>query len=89
MLRGGHSSGQRDPNELDGSRAKVRHRTAEKGRRAAIRSLQDRMSVFFLVQGQRKVTIGELLLFGKSVDSRFESMVCLPNGCSRHLSEDR
>ena len=64
MLRGGRSSGQKDPNELDGSRAKVRHRTAEKGRR------------------------GELLLFGKSVDSRFGSMVYLPNGCSRHLSED-
>ena len=57
----------------------MRHREAEQGRRTAIRSLQEQISRFFLVKGQRRVSIGELLLFGKSIDSTFKSMVHLPN----------
>ena len=79
MLRGCRSSGKKDPKKLNGSRAKVRHREAEQGRRTAIRSLQEQISRFFLVKGQRKVSIGELLLFGKSIGSTFKPMAHLPN----------
>lgn len=78
VLREGHSSA-KDPNELDNSRTKAEHREAEKGRRAAIRRLQDQISVFFLVQRQKKILIGELLPFGKSTNSRSESAVYLSN----------
>ncbi|KAF9648412.1 hypothetical protein BDM02DRAFT_3269526 [Thelephora ganbajun] len=63
ILREGHSSNRKDSNESDDSRAKVKHRQVEQERRAAIRSLQDQISAFFLVPGQKKVTTGELLLF--------------------------
>jgi len=67
----------------------VNHREAEKKRRETTRDLLDQMSVFFLVKGQKKVSVGELLLFGESTGSRSESMVYLLYFLSRHLSEDR
>lgn len=88
VLRG-HSSVKKDPNELSNSKAKVNHRMAEQERRTATRHLLDQISAFFLVQGQEKVSLGELLLFGKSTDSRSETMVYLLYCLSCHLSEDR
>ena len=88
VLRG-HSSVKKDPNELSNSRTKVNHRKAEQGRRTATRHFLDQISAFFLVQGQKKVSLGKLLLFGKSTDSRSETMVYLLYCLSCHLSEDR
>jgi len=88
VLRDGRSN-KKDPSKLDNTREGVKHREAEQQRRAAIRSLQDQISVFFLVQGQKKISVGELLLFGKSNSPRSESTVYLPNCSSYHLSEGR
>ena len=74
------------PEELD---AKERHRRAEKRRRTDIRDLLHRISAFFLVRGQKKVSAGEVILFGKPITSKSEPTVCLPICFSYHLSEDR
>jgi hypothetical protein len=89
VLREGHPSAKKDPNELSNSKTKVRHREAEQERRKAIRCLLDQMSTFFLVQGQKKVSVGELLLFSKPTELRPESTVYLPCHLSYHLSKDR
>ena len=67
MLREGYSNRKKDSRELDDSSEKTKHRKAEKKRRETIRSLQDQISVFFLVKGDRKVSVGDLLLFGKLI----------------------
>jgi len=89
VIREGHSSSKKASSELSNSGAKVRHRQTEKRRREAIRQLQDQISIFFLVPGQKKVTIGDVLLFGKLTDSRSESAGYSPNCFSYHLSKDR
>jgi len=89
VIRKGHPPNKKDPGELDNSEAKVRHREAEQKRRAATRQLQDQISVFFLVQGKKEVSIGDVLLFGKSSDSRSESAVYSPTHFSCHLSKNR
>ena len=89
VLREGHLPAKKDPNELDNSTAKVNHRQAEQGRRTAIRGLQDQISAFFLVKGQKKISVGDLLLFGKSINSRSEATIYLPILFSYHLSKDR
>jgi len=67
VLREGHS-GKKDPSELNTSSGKVKHRQTEQDRRTAIKHLQDQLSVFFWVEGQKKITIGDLLLSGKSTN---------------------
>jgi hypothetical protein len=57
------------PSKLDDSRKGVRHREAEQGRRTAIKCLQHQISAFFLVKGQKKISVGDLLLFGESTAS--------------------
>ena len=59
-----------DPSELDDSEVAVRHRKREQGRRTTIRDLQHQLSGFFLVEEGRKVSGGELLLFGESIASK-------------------
>ena len=88
VLRNGHSN-KKDRSKLNNTREGMKHREAEQQRRAAIRSLQDQISVFFLVQGQKKISVGELLLFGESNSLRPEPTVYLPNCSSYHLSEGR
>ena len=85
----GSSSNKKDSSKLDNSRKRVRHREAEQKRRTTIRHLQDQISVFFLVQGQNEISVGTLLLFGKSTNSGSEAAVYLPNCFSYHLSKDR
>ena len=68
VLRGGGSN-KKDLSKLDNSRRGVKHTTAEQERRTGIRQLQERISVFFLVKGHKKVSVGDLLLFGKSTNS--------------------
>lgn len=77
----------RQPNQLDPS--KEGHRRAEQARRAEIRNLQEQISVFFLVPGQKKVSVGELLLFGKCAKSKQKTAIYLLLCPSRCLSEDR
>ena len=88
VLRVGHSSAKKDPSKLDSSAAKANHRQKEQGRRTTIRDLLDQISAFFLVKEQKKISVGDLLLFGKSINSRFESTVYLQNFFSHHLSKD-
>lgn len=56
----------------------MKHKEAEQRRRAAIRGLQEQISVFFLVKGKKKITVGNLLLFGKSTNLTSKLMACLP-----------
>jgi len=58
---------------LSDSARKVNHRKTEKERRTTIRDLLDQISAFFLVEGQKKISVGDLLLFGKSTYPRSES----------------
>lgn len=62
----GGSSNRRGPGGLDNSAAKVKHRNAEQERRVAIKGLQEQMSAFFLVRWG-KISVGDLLLFGKLI----------------------
>ena len=55
-----------EPEKLD---AKARHRRGECERRSAIRGLLHEISAFFLVKGTKKVSGGEVILFGKSITS--------------------
>ena len=64
VLRDGHSD-TKDPSKLKNEMKQVKHRVAEQERRTAIRHLQDQISAFFLVRGQKKISVGDLLLFGK------------------------
>ena len=58
---------------------------AQGGGARAKKTNQDRMIIFVLVQRQKKVSIGELLLFGKSTNSRSELTIYLPNCFRYHL----
>ena len=71
VLRDGHSI-KKDSSKLDNTRGRVKHREAEQERRTAIRRLQDQISAFFLIQGRKKITVGDLLLFSKPVNSSFD-----------------
>jgi len=75
-----------EPEELD---AKARHRKAERKRRAVIKGLLHKISAFFLVTGNKKVSAGDVILFGESITSKSGLAVCLPICFSYHLSEDR
>ena len=85
VLREGRSLGKKDSSKLDNSSAKVKHREAEKRRRAAVRFPLDQITRFFLVQEGEKISIGDLLLFGKSTSSKPESTGCLLKCLSCHL----
>lgn len=67
MLRKGHHLGE-ESNGAGSSGGKERHRKAERTRRAAIRDLQEEISAYFLVPGRKKISVGELLLFGGFTD---------------------
>lgn len=62
----------KDPNELDDSEEKVKHRKKEQERRATIRELLHQISAFFLVKEGKRVSGGEVVLFGKSIISKSE-----------------
>ena len=67
----------------------MKHREAERARRAAIRSLQEEMSLYFLVPGGRKISVGELLLFGKFATLGIQFKSSLTIFFSRRLPKDR
>lgn len=75
VLRDGHSIKKDSSN----TRGRVKHREAEQGRRTAIRHLQNQISAFFLVQGRKKITVGDLLLFSKPVNSSCDQQAHLLN----------
>lgn len=68
---------------------KVRHRKKEQQQRTSLRYLLDQISEFFLVQGHKKISVGDLLFFGESADSMLESMIYLPSRFSCDLSRGR
>jgi len=70
VLREGHAPAKKDQSELSNSARNTNHRKTEKERRATIRGLLDQISAFFLVEGQKKISIGDLLLLGKLINSR-------------------
>lgn len=47
------------------------------------------MSAYFWVPRPKKISVGDLLLFGKLIDSTSESQIHLPNYLSRDLPKDR
>jgi len=68
---------QEDPDVLD---RKERHRKGEQGRRTTIRGLLHEISAFFLVTGDKEVSGGDVILFGKSITAKSERTVCLRSG---------
>lgn len=63
---------------MNDSHKKKKNREAEKDRRAVIRDLQEQISEYFLPPEQRKISVGELLLFGEFIHSQSGSTVHLP-----------
>lgn len=59
----------KESGEVGNPSGKVKHREAERARRTTIRNLQDQISLYFLVPGHKKISVGELLLFGKFANS--------------------
>ncbi|KAF9783805.1 hypothetical protein BJ322DRAFT_1211751 [Thelephora terrestris] len=62
VLREGHVPN-RGPNGSGDSTGKAKHRGVEQARRSAIRDLQERLSLYFWVPGQRKISAKDLLLY--------------------------
>lgn len=77
--------------ELDGedNPRRAAHREIERTRRATIRRLQGEMSRYFVVPQGKKLSVWELLLFGKFANSGSSSTAHLPYFSSCHLSKDR
>lgn len=87
VLRDGHSMHEEHDEAIASTRVE-KHRDAEKRRRALTRAIQEDLSLYFFVPGQGKISVGELLLYGKFTDL-ISKRFYLPGYPSRRVSASR